>query len=154
MQLKEHFVVESHPDSQQPDLRLDRPFPAIEEFVKEIKLNEMTLKDHAHVPYLIVLAQSLTKWQQTSGNILPKNWKEKEELRNIIRESRLKSDEGVPEDEENFEEAVRAVNSCVIPSNVPAHIRSILDDESCVNLTCKVLAHLLLFATTTISGDV
>lgn len=56
----------------------------------------------------------------------------------MIRSGMLKNDEGVPENEENFEEAIRAVNSVLLPSNVPHHIKQILDDDACVNLTSKV----------------
>lgn len=58
-QLKEHTIIESHPDNQHPDLRLDKPFPAFIQFANSIKLEEMDLKDHAHVPYVIVLYKYL-----------------------------------------------------------------------------------------------
>jgi len=50
-----------------------------------------------------------------------------------------KDENGIPLSEENFEEAIRAVNSVVLPSKIPHHIREILDDSRCVNLTAKVI---------------
>lgn len=58
-QVKEHAVIESHPDNQPFDLRLDVPFPTLIDHVNSIKLEEMELKDHAHVPYLIILFKYL-----------------------------------------------------------------------------------------------
>jgi hypothetical protein len=45
---------------------------------------------------------------------------------------------GNPEAEENFEEAMKAVTSNIKPTVVPSHVRDILDDDSCINLTSKV----------------
>lgn len=56
----------------------------------------------------------------------------------MIRSGILKNDEGVPEVEENFEEAIRGINSAVIPTIVPSSIKQILDDDACINLTSKV----------------
>jgi len=35
-------VVESHPDNAHPDLRLDRPFPGLVEYVDALDLHTMT----------------------------------------------------------------------------------------------------------------
>lgn len=59
-------------------------------------------------------------------------------MKELIRSGILKNDEGVPEMEENFEEAIKAVNSAVIPTIVPSNVKQILDDDACVNLTSKV----------------
>lgn len=39
-----YAVVESHPDSTHPDLRLDRPFPGLVQYVDALDLNTMTKK--------------------------------------------------------------------------------------------------------------
>lgn len=41
-------------------------------------------------------------------------------------------------DEENFEEAVVAVNSCFAGGRPSDGLRTILDDQSCTNLTKEV----------------
>lgn len=138
LQVREHTVIESHPDNQAPDLRLDRPFPALLDHVNQIDLSAMSLRDHAHVPYLIILYKALVQWQSVTGLNLPSNWNEKEKLRDIIRSGKLVNELGIPEDEENYEEAIRAVNSNVAPSSVRPQVKAILDDLSCVNLTSKV----------------
>jgi NEDD8-activating enzyme E1 regulatory subunit len=50
----------------------------------------------------------------------------------------LKDESGDPYDEENFEEAIRAVNAEIQPSRVPSHVKEILDDPCCINLTSQV----------------
>lgn len=59
VQVKEHTVIESHPENQPLDLRLDKPFPALVEYVNSVRLEEMGLKDHAHVPHLVILFKYL-----------------------------------------------------------------------------------------------
>lgn len=58
-QIKEHTVIESHPDNQHPDLRLDKPFPSLVQHIDSIKMENLDLKDHAHVPYLVILYKHL-----------------------------------------------------------------------------------------------
>lgn len=59
---------------------------------------------------------------------------------------RLVDEHGNVESEENFEEAIKAVNSTVQPTSIPFGVKEILDDDACVNLTAKVcLIFLLLF---------
>jgi amyloid beta precursor protein binding protein 1 len=45
---------------------------------------------------------------------------------------------GNPEIEENFEEAIKAVTGSIKSTVVPSHVRDILEDDSCINLTSKV----------------
>uniref|UniRef100_A0A0V0G5L6 NEDD8-activating enzyme E1 regulatory subunit n=1 Tax=Triatoma dimidiata TaxID=72491 RepID=A0A0V0G5L6_TRIDM len=137
LQIKEHTIIESHPDTQNPDLRLDRPFKALEQYVSRINLDEMDLKDHAHVPYVVPLLKCLEEWKVTHSGELPKNYKEKDELRNLIKKRIKVNDEDVPEYEENFEEAIKAVNFAVTPSSVPKEVLNVLNDDCSINLTSK-----------------
>lgn len=61
VQVKEHTVVESHPDNENPDLRLDKPFKALKDHLDPMNLEEMDLKDHSHVPYVVVLYKYLQR---------------------------------------------------------------------------------------------
>lgn len=52
----------------------------------------------------------------------------------------MKLDEnGIPHHEENFEEALRAVNFAITSTPIPNEIKNILNDDKCVNLTVKVM---------------
>lgn len=46
---------------------------------------------------------------------------------------------GCPLDEENFEEAVKAVNLCIHTSNIPTVVKNIMNDSKCINLTHEVI---------------
>lgn len=53
----------------------------------------------------------------------------------------MKKDEnGLPSAEENFEEAIKAVNYVLTSDEVPKEIVKLLTDDNCVNLTTKVIS--------------
>lgn len=137
VQVKEHTIVETHPDNEIPDLRLDRPFDALEKYFNSINLEDLDLKDHSHFPYVVILYKYLKTWLTTHDDI-PKNYKEKESFKELIRSGIRKDENGVPLSEENFEEALRAVNTCIRHSTVPQKAQKVLNDNSCINLTGKV----------------
>ncbi|XP_046996258.1 NEDD8-activating enzyme E1 regulatory subunit [Schistocerca americana] len=137
IQVAEHTVIETHPDNQMPDLRLDKPFSALQNHIDCINLDLMEYKDHAHVPYVIILYKYLQKWREQNGGRLPNTFKEKERLREMIRQGMFRDEHGNVELEENFEEAVKAVNYAVTSTAVPSSVREILDDDACINLTSK-----------------
>ncbi|XP_024943494.1 NEDD8-activating enzyme E1 regulatory subunit isoform X2 [Cephus cinctus] len=136
VQVREHTVIETHPDNENPDLRLDKPFESLKKHMDSINLEEMDLKDHSHLPYSIILYKYLDKWVTEHGD-LPKNYKEKQELRESIRSGIRIDEHGIPIDEENFEEAMRAVNTCVSRTTVPSGVMEVLNDDRCINLTAK-----------------
>ena len=133
--VKEHCVVESHPDNAHEDLRLDVPFPELRDFVDSMDLDSMSKKDHSHTPYLVILMKLLDSWKTSHDGAIPKNYKEKKEFKSTIEAAIRQKDNGMPEEEENFEEALKQVNSSLVPSTVPAEVKKILDDPKCVNLT-------------------
>lgn len=89
VQVTEHTVIETHPDNQIPDLRLDQPFPSLKKYVDSIDLEAMEYKDHAHVPYLIVLYKYLQQWKGEHNGQLPESYKEKEVFRSTVRKGML-----------------------------------------------------------------
>lgn len=137
IQLSEHTVVETHPDNETVDLRLDRPFDSLKQHLDSINLDEMSFKDHCHVPYLVLLYKYLGKWILEHGE-LPKSYKDKEKLKEMIKRGMRRDEHDSSNSEENFEEAMKAVNICIKASDIPESVVNILNDERCVNLTAKV----------------
>ncbi|XP_064467372.1 NEDD8-activating enzyme E1 regulatory subunit-like [Ornithodoros turicata] len=135
LQINEHPVIETHPDNTFDDLRLDNPFPALRQFVDSIHMEALSNKDHSHTPYVVILLKALDEWQQQNGKRLPQNYKEKAAFKEIIKQGIRVKENLVKEDEENFEEALRAVNVSLCPTEVPAHVKELFDDPSCLNLT-------------------
>ena len=85
LQVSEHCIIESHPDNLLEDLRLDKPFPGLKEFMDTIQLSEMDHKQFSHTPYLLLLYKALEIWSAKYGKDFPTNYKEKESLKNIIK---------------------------------------------------------------------
>ena len=56
----------------------------------------------------------------------------------MIRSGGLVNEDGVPEIEENFEEAVKSVNASILPTVIPSEVEEIFSDPACVNLTSEV----------------
>lgn len=120
-----------------PDLRLDKPFEGLKSFFDSIDLDSLDLKNHSHTPYVTILYKYLQKWLENHDDI-PKNYAEKNEFKKMIKSGIRKDEDGTPLEEENFEEALKAVNTCICPTNVPSSIKEVLNDNSCINLNSKV----------------
>ncbi|KAG7263139.1 LOW QUALITY PROTEIN: hypothetical protein CRUP_038448 [Coryphaenoides rupestris] len=135
--VQEHTVIESHPDNALEDLRLDQPFSALTDHIQSYQLDSMDKKDHSHTPWIIIIAKYLEVWLTEHDGQPPKNYKEKEAFRQLIREGILKKENGVPEDEENFEEAVKNVNTALNPTKVPSSVQDLFNHEHCTNITSQ-----------------
>jgi len=136
IQIKEHFVWEAHPDAPILDLRLDKPFPEMEKYMQSQDLQTMNKKDHSHTPYLVILYKCLMEWLQTHI-VPPTNYREKQEFKELIKTAILLNENGSPEDEENFHEALRAVNTSLSTTKIPESISAIFNDANCLNLNTK-----------------
>ena len=142
--LREHTVVESHPDNVLDDLRLDRPFDSFVQFCDSLDLSTMTRKERAHVPWLVILYKHLQLWKHEHDGNAPKTYQEKKDLKQQIRQGFQQdakaendsSDDGdiTADDHENVEEAIHHVNTALLPSRIPDEVQKILDDDSCLNL--------------------
>lgn len=120
IQVKEHCVIESHPDNKRHDLRLEDPFDTLKEYVDGIDLG-------TKVPWLIVLYKHLQTYKATHDAKIPTTYKEKTDLRELIRSS-------MTADEENFEEAIKSVNNSFGGGKVNSSVQEILNDGCCINL--------------------
>ena len=100
LQVREHAVIESHPDNILEDLRLDRPFPSLKAYMDEIDLEGMDKNSHMHTPYLVLLYKYLIRWKNERGTEGPKNYKEKQMFKTMIRSGKIlfcKRDPGASE---------------------------------------------------------
>ncbi|XP_069112998.1 NEDD8-activating enzyme E1 regulatory subunit-like isoform X3 [Argopecten irradians] len=133
--LREHTVIESHPDSSHEDLRLDREFAGLASYCDSLDLDAMNKKDHSHTPWLVILYKYLQVWKQQHNGEAPKNYKEKAQFKELIKQGIRKNEEGVPEDEENFDEAVKSVNTSLVPTRIPSNVQNLFEDSCCNELT-------------------
>uniref|UniRef100_A0A673AA75 NEDD8-activating enzyme E1 regulatory subunit n=1 Tax=Sphaeramia orbicularis TaxID=375764 RepID=A0A673AA75_9TELE len=135
--VQEHTVIESHPDNALEDLRLDQPFSEFTNHIQSYDLENMEKKDHSHTPWIIVVAKYLDKWLSEHNCQAPKTYREKEAFKLFIREGILKNENGVPEDEENFEEAIKNVNTALNPTKIPSAVEDLFNSQQCSNITSQ-----------------
>lgn len=93
-------------------------------YVFDFQSVELTHK----VPWIVVVYKFLKQWQIDNPGRIPSNYKEKCQLRDMIQAS-------ITNSEENYEEAVKAINSCFGGGRPNSHIQEILNDKLCLHLT-------------------
>lgn len=64
LQVKEHTIVEAHPDSENPDLRLTAPWPLLEEYLDAIDVTKLDQKSRSHTPAIVILYYYLQKYKE------------------------------------------------------------------------------------------
>lgn len=132
-----HEVIESHPDSYHEDLRIDYPFNSLCDYIDDINIDQLDNTKHANLPYLVVLFKYLEKWKANHDGSAPTNYRQKKEFKEFIRSGVRTNEEGVPLDEENFDEAIKSVNSVLVPSSIPANVQAILTDPCCLSVSTE-----------------
>lgn len=135
IQYREHAIVETHPDNERVDLRLDVTFPALSEYFNGIDINNVDLKDHGHIPWIVILYKAVNQWQITNCDKWPMSRKEKNEIKDIIQQYIRIDENGVPISEENFDEAMRAINTALLPTFLPVKIQELIYSSAAINLT-------------------
>lgn len=84
-------MVESHPDNELQDFRLDCPFPGLVEYMESQDLDTMTKEQHSHTPYLVVVYKFLEKWKLEHDGNIPKTYQEKREFKAMIEDGKFMS---------------------------------------------------------------
>ncbi|CAG8565652.1 5552_t:CDS:2 [Acaulospora colombiana] len=124
----EHTVVETHPDNV-VDLRLDKPFSALEQYVMTFDFDSMDNMDHGHIPYVVILLKYLDQWKLEHDGNLPKTYSERDEFKSMISRGRRNFDE------ENFDEALSNAWKAYTSSKVPHEVEELFNDSACENIT-------------------
>ncbi|ODN77962.1 hypothetical protein L202_05055 [Cryptococcus amylolentus CBS 6039] len=141
IQLREHAVIDSHPDTTHT-LRLDEPFPALEQHARSLQLADMDTLEHSHIPWVVLLVRAASIWKENHGGKLPDTSEEKAEFKEQIKAEKVKSDE------ENYDEALGQAYKVWQKSEVPWEIKQLLEDESVKNIShssknLQILLHTL-----------
>lgn len=55
-------VVDTHPDSTHT-LRIDRPFPELEQYARSLNLDAMDSMEHSHIPWVVLLVRAGCEWK-------------------------------------------------------------------------------------------
>ena len=145
MVFKSHYVIEAHPEAVIHDLRLDKldHIPGLREFADSQDLDTMRREKHSHTPYLILLIKFLDQWYINEGCTempeMPLKYKDKKRFQELLAAGVKTKDadsEG-PEDEENFNEASKAVNTAFIRTTVPQNVQNLFEHEACLNISAE-----------------
>ena len=82
-------------------------------------VQSLSLHEHSHVPYPILIMQYLQQWQDGHAGALPTSYPERKEVKALIEQGvRARKDGLGPEDEQNFSEAQAACNTALLPPEV------------------------------------
>ena len=133
----EHCVIESHPDNAHHDLRIDVPFTGLSQYVDSIDLEALDNTAHSHVPFIILLMKSAQAWRDAHNGELPKSYAEKKQFKEMLRQGIRINDKGNPMEEENFDEAIKSVNTALVPTSIPSSVAALFNNSSCTNLTAQ-----------------
>jgi len=139
LQLPEHLIVETHPENISPDLRLDQPWDALASWLDDEgqRMDTMDLKEHGHTPYPVIIYRNLKEWEKNHEGNMPGNYKEKKMFKEEMLKGMRKRENNpeLYEDEENFEEAAKAVNTVLVKTSIPSNTQDIINDPSAENIT-------------------
>lgn len=129
VQLPEQTIIDTHPDSI-IDLRLNKPFEQLTQFVQSIDLDTVSDNEHAHIPYIVLLIKELDEWKKSHDGALPKNLPEKREFKKFMDRRRRKS-----VDEQNFDEAQSQAYRAFQTNDIPHEVAVLFEDSSLKNLS-------------------
>ena len=105
--------------------------------VKTHDLESLSAHEHGHIPYLLLLLYYLQIWKTSHGGKPPTGFPEKKAFRAIVDTAmRRDNAEG---GEENFEEAVKAVNKSLNPPEISSGLRDVFESEDCKKPNPKVV---------------
>lgn len=142
--VRSHEIIESHPDNSHEDLRLDCPFRELKLYSDSFDMDALDDAQHSNVPYLVVLITFLDKWKSVHNGLCPIKYKEKILFKELLRTGIRVDTNGVSLQEDNFDEAIRSVNSVLVPSRVPDAVNDLFQNQSCCNISYQSTTFWLL----------
>ncbi len=107
LQVSELCVVEQKPDLKAvEDLRLNAPFHTLQSYTDSIDWASLGDNIHSHIPFIVILVRACELWRSEHDGAMPKDIKEKDAFRAMVRGLRRSSKEL------NFDEAVDNAFKC------------------------------------------
>ncbi|CAK4080337.1 unnamed protein product [Aphanomyces euteiches] len=133
LQVPDHSIVDSKPDAPWHDLRISQPFPELQKFADSFDLASLDSHAHGHVPYVVILIQSINEWKAAHGGQLPTGFALKEEFKALVQ-SKSRGSFG---HELNFTEAIdNAFKAYTLPKDIiPDEVHDVLNHARMIKLT-------------------
>ncbi|EGW32082.1 uncharacterized protein SPAPADRAFT_139666 [Spathaspora passalidarum NRRL Y-27907] len=114
-------VIETHDPSKLYDLRIDKPWPELQEFSDSFDLDKLDDTEHAHVPYIVIFIKALKQWKIKHNGQPPITYQEKTMFRNLIQSMSRNI-----QLETNFIEAYNSYHRAFQKTEIPDSIKSLL----------------------------
>eukprot|EP01127_Copromyxa_protea_P001254 TRINITY_DN11294_c0_g1_i1.p1 TRINITY_DN11294_c0_g1~~TRINITY_DN11294_c0_g1_i1.p1 ORF type:complete len:550 (-),score=145.08 TRINITY_DN11294_c0_g1_i1:36-1685(-) len=134
----EHRVLESKPDGEKWDLRIQTPWPELQAYIDSFDLDSMLADlqkfspEFTHVPFTVLLSKLITQWKATHDGKCPETEEDKQAfLQSIISLGKSYSIS------DNFREAKNYKYLTWVPYEIPYETQEIFDDEKCNNINEK-----------------
>ena len=132
IQIKQHSIIESKPDSDQFDLRITNPFNELKSYCTNFNLTEMESTEHSHTPFVVILYQAIEQWKSIHNGNLPSTFVEKESFKGVVKAmSRDYSKE------QNFEEAIKESYRVFTKKTLPEEVLELLEKQDGVVLSAE-----------------
>mmetsp|Transcript_4260 Transcript_4260/g.13347 ORF Transcript_4260/g.13347 Transcript_4260/m.13347 type:complete len:538 (-) Transcript_4260:244-1857(-) len=127
LQLRRHEIVESKPDNIIWDLRLSEPFEELSKVLAaHADLESLPDHEHAHVPFVVILARLAARWKAEHNGTMPKTRDEKDAFKSWVPAGARMLQSKVPE--MNFEEAeAHAYRAWSDPRELPYEAQQAID---------------------------
>ncbi|KAK0417449.1 hypothetical protein QR680_013017 [Steinernema hermaphroditum] len=126
--VREHTISDAKFEHKQNDLRLDRPFLELMNYVNGIDLDALNYEQYSHVPFGVLYFKALEKWRSEHGESnedFPDVYKKRKEFERVLLAMQRESDTGA-KDAQNFAEAQQNIIRSVQRHKIPDGVKKIL----------------------------
>ncbi|KAG7663555.1 uncharacterized protein J8A68_002941 [[Candida] subhashii] len=113
-------VIETHDPSKLFDLRIDKPWPELQQFADSFDLDKLNDAEHSHVPYIVIFIKALDKWKSLHNGQPPLTYADKKLFKSYI-ESMSRNIQL----ETNFMEAANSYHRACQKTEIPDSINAL-----------------------------
>ncbi|POM62340.1 SUMO-activating enzyme (SAE), partial [Phytophthora palmivora] len=135
VQVAQHAIADAKLDPPRHELRLSKPFPALQKFADSFDLKSLSTIEHAHVPFVVLLLQAMKKWKEEHDGKPPATFPEKEAFKKCLQEMAW----GPPGHELNFIEAAENAYKAYVPPQVPEEVAPVLEAAASHTVSVETL---------------
>lgn len=134
-QIREHIIIESHPETNLPDLDLVNPFDDLRRYMDSTP----EIEKLSRYPYSVIIYKYLKVWQEMnahSATRIPESYMERCELKSLIESGtqnltrRIDTNDPGDIPYENYIEASKAINTCLRSNDIPTNLKEIFDYDA------------------------
>uniref|UniRef100_A0A0N4ZXF7 NEDD8-activating enzyme E1 regulatory subunit n=1 Tax=Parastrongyloides trichosuri TaxID=131310 RepID=A0A0N4ZXF7_PARTI len=133
--LKEHIIMNNKLSDRYPiDLHLTKPWKELKEYVDSIDLENLSYKEHSHVPYSIILMKAYENYilnNNPNTTSFLGTFKEKKEFEKCVLSLRKFNDKG--QEGENFGEALTNITRFLKNHSFPEGLLRLFSDPRSEN---------------------